>query len=297
MAEMHYFKESRREKIPFPGFKGNVTIRILLEFVFDLCVWSHASPSSIRMSVEKEVSNLYILFRNMEFCEWDFWQTFGGYLIAFQSRWQIDILGSELRNQETVELSLENKNDKFYAVQKTVSGRYASNISSLCLRISCADEEEATIVDMLCQSTDWNSGILVVEWALCKTFAQEDIPWLHQNTCYCYGNILEDQEQQDYLEPLTFQQKVNLWLQFLENGYDYTEFAWLYDRISKRKLNNRTEWELTLYTALNQLGYTLKISESEFELYDGKDERRYFSFNSEQNAQRVFLKLLFPLNS
>ncbi len=82
----------------------------------------------------------------------------------------------------------------------------------------------------------------------------------------------------------------------MENGVDYTEFEWLYSGILKQNLNDRTEWELAIYVALNQLDYTLKISELEFELYDGEGERRYFSFDSEQNAQRVFLKLLFPLN-
>ena len=81
-----------------------------------------------------------------------------------------------------------------------------------------------------------------------------------------------------------------------ENGIDYEEFAWIYDRIFAQELNDRIEWELAVYAALNQLEYALKISESEFELYDGSGEKRYFSFNSEQNAQRVLLKLLFPLN-
>ena len=82
---------------------------------------------------------------------------------------------------------------------------------------------------------------------------------------------------------LSFPQKVGLWLQFLENGIDYEEFAWLYDRISAQELHGRIEWELAVYAALNQLEYALKISKSVFELYDGGGERRYFSFNSEQN--------------
>ena len=186
--------------------------------------------------------------------------------------------------------------DAFYAVQKTVSGRCADSIISLCLRIQCAGKEEAALMNLLCQCMDWQSGVLVAGWDLRETFERERIPWIHQNTCYCYGNISEEQEQQTYLDDLSFPQKVNLWLQFLESGFDYAEFAWLYAGIAKGELNDRTEWELALYTALNQLEYTLRISESEFELYDGKGERRYFSFGSEQNAQRVFLKLLFPVN-
>ena len=295
MEEMHYFKESQREEIPVPDFKDNITRKLLLQFLCDLCTWAQATPVT-SVGIKKDAHSLYILFRNFAFSEQDFWQTFGGYLIALRPKWKIGIFGTELSSQETVALLLDQQNGKFYAVQKTISGRYADSIRSLCLRIECANTEDAAMVNLLCQHMDWQSGILVADWDLREAFKQEHIPWLHQSTCYCYGNLSEDQEQQDYLDVLSFPQKVGLWLQFLENGIDYEEFAWIYDRIFAQELNDRIEWELAVYAALNQLEYALKISESEFELYDGSGEKRYFSFNSEQNAQRVFLKLLFPLN-
>ena len=295
MEEMHYFKESQREEIPVPDFKDNITRKLLLQFLCDLCTWAQATPVT-SVGIKKDAHSLYILFRNFAFSEQDFWQTFGGYLIALRPKWKIGIFGTELSSQETAALLLDQQNGKFYAVQKTISGRYADSIRSLCLRIECANTEDAAMVNLLCQHMDWQSRILVADWDLREAFKQEHIPWLHQSTCYCYGNLSEDQEQQDYLDVLSFPQKVGLWLQFLENGIDYEEFAWLYDRISAQELNGRIEWELAVYAALNQLEYALKISKSEFELYDGSGERRYFSFNSEQNAQRVFLKLLFPLN-
>lgn len=295
MEEMHYFKESQREEIPVPDFKDNITRKLLLQFLCNLCTWAQATPVT-SVGIKKDAHSLYILFRNFAFSEQDFWQTFGGYLIALRPKWKIGIFGTELSSQETVALLLDQQNWKFYAVQKTISGRYADSIRSLCLRIECANTEDAAMVNLLCQHMDWQSGILVADWDLREAFEREYIPWLHQSTCYCYGNLSEDQEQQDYLDVLSFPQKVGLWLQFLENRFDYEEFAWLYDRISAQELNDRIEWELAVYAALNQLEYALKISKSEFELYDGSGERRYFSFNSEQNAQRVFLKLLFPLN-
>ena len=295
MEEMHYFKESQREEIPVPDFKDNITRKLLLQFLCNLCTWAQATPVT-SVGIKKDAHSLYILFRNFAFSEQDFWQTFGGYLIALRPKWKIGIFGTELSSQETVALLLDQQNWKFYAVQKTISGRYADSIRSLCLRIECANTEDAAMVNLLCQHMDWQSGILVADWDLREAFKQEHIPWLHQSTCYCYGNLSEDQEQQDYLDVLSFPQKVGLWLQFLENRFDYEEFAWLYNRISAQELNDRIEWELAVYAALNQLEYALKISKSEFELYDGSGERRYFSFNSEQNAQRVFLKLLFPLN-
>ena len=295
MEEMHYFKESQREEIPVPDFKDNITRKLLLQFLCDLCTWAQAMPVT-SVGIKKDAHSLYILFRNFAFSEQDFWQTFGGYLIALRPKWKIGIFGTELSSQETAALLLDQQNGKFYAVQKTISGCYADSIRSLCLRIECADTEDAAMVNLLCQHMDWQSGILVSDWDLREAFEREYIQWLHQSTCYCYGNLSEDQEQQDYLDVLSFPQKVGLWLQFLENGIDYEEFAWIYDRIFAQELNDRIEWELAVYAALNQLEYALKISESEFELYDGSGEKRYFSFNSEQNAQRVFLKLLFPLN-
>lgn len=295
MEEMHYFKESQREEIPVPDFKDNITRKLLLQFLCDLCTWAQATPVT-SVGIKKDAHSLYILFRNFAFSEQDFWQTFGGYLIALRPKWKIGIFGTELSSQETAALLLDQQNGKFYAVQKTISGRYADSIRSLCLRIECANTEDAAMVNLLCQHMDWQSGILVADWDLREAFEREYIPWLHQSIYYCYGNLSEDQEQQDYLDVLSFPQKVGLWLQFLENGIDYEEFAWIYDRIFAQELNDRIEWELAVYAALNQLEYALKISKSEFELYDGSGERRYFSFNSEQNAQRVFLKLLFPLN-
>ena len=297
MEKMHYFKESQREKIPSPDFKDNVTLKLLLQFLCDLCTWAHATPIS-SSGIKKDEHSFYILFRNFAFSEQDFWQIFGGYMVALHSKWKIDNFGAELSSQETVELSLDQKKDTFYAVQKTCSGRYADSISSLCLRIQCTSKEEAAMIELLWKSMDRQTGVLVAEWDLRKIFERENIPWVRQNTCYCYGNISEnqDQEKKKYLAALSFPRKVNLWMQFLENGVDYAEFEWIYDGIFKQELNNRTEWELGLNAALNQLEYSLKISESEFELCDGIGERRYFSFNSEQNAQRVFLKLLFPVN-
>ena len=222
MEEMHYFKESQREEIPVPDFKDNITRKLLLQFLCDLCTWAQATPVT-SVGIKKDAHSLYILFRNFAFSEQDFWQTFGGYLIALRPKWKIGIFGTELSSQETAALLLDQQNGKFYAVQKTISGRYADSIRSLCLRIECANTEDAAMVNLLCQHMDWQSGILVADWDLREAFEREYIPWLHQSTCYCYGNLSEDQEQQDYLDVLSFPQKVGLWLQFLENGIDYVE--------------------------------------------------------------------------
>ena len=44
MEEMHYFKASQREEIPVPDFKDNITRKLLLQFLCDLCTWAQATP-------------------------------------------------------------------------------------------------------------------------------------------------------------------------------------------------------------------------------------------------------------
>ena len=294
MKEMHYFKESQREKIPAPDFKEPVTLKILLDFLCDLREWTQADPD-IRPGIEKDDKVLYVLYRDIAFTDQSFWQTFGGYLIALRQKWQIDAYGTELSAQEAVELSLEKQGNTFYAVQKTVSGQYADSIRSLCLRVQGTSAGEIERLCSLCRIIDWQSGILAGDWNLNGVYAQERIEWLRTNSLYCYGSVSDGPEQDKCLEALRFPQKVSLWSGFFEKGFDYAEFGWLYDKISAGELNDRTEWELALYTVLNKLNYVLKISEAEFELYNGQGKRCYFSFDSDQNAQKVLLKLLFPL--
>ena len=94
MEEMHYFKESQREEIPVPDFKDNITRKLLLQFLCDLCTWAQATPVT-SVGIKKDAHSLYILFRNFAFSEQDFWQTFGGYLIALRPKWKIGIFGTE----------------------------------------------------------------------------------------------------------------------------------------------------------------------------------------------------------
>lgn len=56
------------------------------------------------------------------------------------------------------------------------------------------------------------------------------------------------------------------------------------------------EWELSLYQALKQLGYTVQADPERFMLRDGQGRPRYFSADGFRNSERSLMKLLFPLN-
>ena len=295
MMEMHSFLTAKQMDIPSPDCEENISVRDLFEFLYQISEWIQTSPWAYRHG-GVENSTVYVWFDDVAFAEDDFWQMFGEYLVLLRTRWKIDIFGTAGMSQETVWLTLQEENNHVYAVQKTLSGYPVDTIESLCLRIQCLSSEQSEILYALVAATNWKNGIVTLDWKYGSFLLEENLAMPTQNSCFCYGHICENIDPEDTLQVLTFQQKIILWTGFLKNGFDYTEFEWLYHTISKDVVPNRIEWELSLHTAMQNLKYTIQVSPNDFELYDGHGCRRYFSFNSTSYAERAFLKILFPLN-
>lgn len=296
MMEMHSFLTAKQMDIPSPDCEENISVRDLFEFLYQISEWIQTSPWAYRHG-GVETSTVYVWFDDVAFAEDDFWQMFGEYLVLLRTRWKIDIFGTAGMSQETVWLTLQEENNHVYAVQKTLSGYPVDTIESLCLRIQCLSSEQSEILYALVAATNWKNGIVTLDWKYGSFLLEENLAMPTQNSCFCYGHICENIDPEDTLQVLTFQQKIILWTGFLKNGFDYTEFEWLYHTISKDVVPNRIEWELSLHTAMQNLKYTIQVSPNDFELYDGHGGRRYFSFNSTSYAERAFLKILFPLNT
>lgn len=296
MMEMHSFLTAKQMDIPSPDCEENISVRDFFEFLYQISEWIQTSPWAYRHE-GVETSTVYVWFDDVAFAEDDFWQMFGEYLVLLRTRWKIDIFGTAGMSQETVWLTLQEENNHVYAVQKTLSGYPVDTIESLCLRIQCLSSEQSEILYALVAATNWKNGIVTLDWKYGSFLLEENLAMPTQNSCFCYGHICENIDPEDTLQVLTFQQKIILWTGFLKNGFDYTEFEWLYHTISKDVVPNRIEWELSLHTAMQNLKYTIQVSQNDFELYDGHGGRRYFSFNSTSYAERAFLKILFPLNT
>ena len=268
----------------------------MFEFLYQISEWIQTSPWAYRHG-GIETSTVYVWFDDVAFAEDDFWQVFGEYLILLRTRWEIDIFGTAGMSQETVWLTLQEENNHVYAVQKTLSGYPVDTIESLCLRIQCFSLKQSEILYALVVATNWKNGTTALDWKYGSFLLEENLAMPTQNSCFCYGSVFENMNLEDTLQSLTFQQKMILWTRFLKDGFDYTEFEWLYHTISKDVVPNRIEWELSLHAAMQNLKYTIQVSPNDFELYDGRGCRRYFSFNSTSYAERAFLKILFPLNT
>lgn len=295
MMEMHFFKRADEIELPSVEEKKEVVALDFFDLLFGISEWTQSCPLIYRCGQENEKA-IDLLFRNFAFIGYDFWQTFGPYFCLVNHRWKMDVFGSSYPSQETVWLNIEQRDNCYYGVQNTVSGKEVETIHSLCLRVECDSTRQAEIIEMLLQSADWKRGILVADWKYHEFFNKEHIENHWENSCFCYGSVFEEVSSVDYLHALNFTQKVTLWTGFLQEGFDYKEFEWLYQMILERTVENRIEWELALYAAMRELKYTIQVSEHEFELYDAQLKRRYLNFNSRQYAEMAMLKILFPVN-
>ncbi|MFR8088872.1 MAG: hypothetical protein ACLU6B_10285 [Lachnospirales bacterium] len=294
MVNMHFFQKAKQTPLAVSNRETDVTAGRLWELLSQISDWAQFSPSVYHgMMEEKDV--LYVLFNDLVFMEEDFWQDYGESISTLHARWKIHIFGIVASTQETVWMNLEQQGDHFSVVQKTISGRPAAMIQSLCLRIQCESPEQAERLQILFRAVQWEKGIVAVDWDCNRFLEEEKVPFTCQGCCFCYGRISEDATDSDYLGLLSFKQKMDLWSGFLEDDFDYTEFAWMYDEIADGVLADRSEWELALYMVMRKLGYTIHVSQHGFELYDGRQQRRYYNFDSRQYSQRAFLKILFPI--
>lgn len=292
---MHSFKKTEQIEIPSQGERKETTAQDLFCFLTEICEWSRSCPL-VYSSGQDNKGIIYLLFRDFAFSGYDFWQIFGPYFYLVNSRWKLDVFGTSYPSQETVWLTMEERDGHHYGVQNTVSGNETETIHSLCLRMECESSEQADMLERLFGSADWQKGIIVADWKYHDFFAKEKIENHWENSCFCYGRVYEDALPEDYLHALTFVQKTALWIGFLRDGFDYKEFEWLYRMILENAVENRIEWELALHMAMQELGYMIQVSEHEFELYNAWSERKYLNFDSRQYAQMSLLKILFPIN-
>lgn len=108
---------------------------------------------------------------------------------------------------------------------------------------------------------------------------------------YClpdYASKAEAEEDDD---------KIRLWQVFLEDCQQPVEFDWIWETYYTEHTNCLLEWELALHMVLEKLGFQVERSKNSYRLVDGAGQERRFDFARGGSAEKLFLKLLFPVDA
>ena len=126
-------------------------------------------------------------------------------------------------------------------------------------------------------------------------FFQEGIPCCCQEGAhFCYLNLTNETNTGDYLRSLSLVQKAELWQEFLQDGAPALEFEWLWEAYRKKE-TGLLEWELTLEAVIEKLGIEVKNEERKFQVTDAGGHPIRFDYTRGRAAEKIFLKILFPV--
>ena len=112
---------------------------------------------------------------------------------------------------------------------------------------------------------------------------------------YRYLTLEGDHSPIDYLQALSLEQKQHLWRIFLRDGEQPMEFAWLHEFAQEGAGFCMMEWELTLQQVLDELEFQIINQPGQFYILDPSGKQITFDFIRGGPAEKVFLKILFPV--
>ena len=95
---------------------------------------------------------------------------------------------------------------------------------------------------------------------------------------------------------LSASHKLLLWEVPLEDYQQPREFDWLWETYYAEGAHYLLEWELALRTVMEKLQFQVERSENSYHLLDFTGRERCFDFIKGGAAEKVFLKLLFPVD-
>ncbi len=294
---LHPFQEAYRSKISRENAEACPPCWELLALLSGINEWLEGAYPCIQSSLQKQAVSVYILYRNVVYTPEGFWDLFGQVLAQIHEKWPICVYGTA-ENQETVRLTARAEEDAILLTQESISGKRAGMMNTLCIQVDCTDNRTAERVAALLTAMHWDTNVAALNNWQEADFLREQRLLLETEVpgFFCYAGVDPEVTAGAMLDSLDFRQKLMLWTVFLRDGFEPAEFSWMADNITRDTLEDRLEWELALWEAMDQLGFTVVNREKDFAVYDGAGRRLYFGADCRRPAERAFLKILFPLN-
>lgn len=220
-----------------------------------------------------------------------------GTSLAFASQTHPVVFCGDCKGQETVELTgaLVKSDKKVLLKRFSDSGRDFDDITNLCLRITVEDAVEATEICELIRGIDCFGFSVAVRRTAYAEKALAGCPQVIPDAYYRYIPMTEPCTPTDCVMQLPIDKQKRLWSLFLEYELSSLEFEYLSKALESGGDFPLFTWELSLRLALNDAGYSISYGENGFEVRRGDSSRVVYDYEEGSAAERMFLKVLFPV--
>ena len=265
--------------------------RLTLDLVRFLSRWFHESHRTLHQTGS---DRLQIGFPDMALPTGDFGETYGLLLARIGRDWPLQCFALS-DSDELVGLTFTEQGDTLLYQQQNLSGRWYEDLQDLYLDLTLPNAEAADCMGELLEAIERDPySVVALDWKYRSFLESQQLAGLDTTLSFCY--VSPTDETGTALDRMTLPQKQLLWRRFLRGVSCPPEFEWVWRAYSDGALSDWMEWSLALYQVLEELGYQLVSEAGRFQLLDPRGRRIYFSVEHQTAAEKVFMKILFPLN-
>ena len=168
-------------------------------------------------------------------------------------------------------------------------------LSGLCVKLEADSSEHAARLRDVLGQIRYNARCCAVDRRAGAFLDENEILEDQDGSLYRYLTLEGDHSPIDYLQALSLEQKQHLWRIFLRDGEQPMEFAWLHEFAQEGAGFCMMEWELTLQQVLDELEFQIINQPGQFYILDPSGKQITFDFIRGGPAEKVFLKILFPV--
>ena len=278
---------------PFPKeLEQEQPVDLLLSAVLELNSMACGQPA---VCLTQDEDGVLLLYRQMAWAWRDVTEQLGGALAAISSTWPASVYGATA-HREIAELNFVRSGELYCIQIHTASEREFDVLSGLMLQVLVKDHETAGKLQGLCSALSCGDVTASIGRQYESFLQNSRLICATPGSAFLYHSWAESQPQQ-LLACLDLEKKRELWRIFLHDAGQPLEFSWLWDAYCMQTAAHLLEWTLALQLVLQELGFTVERQERQFWVLDGGQRRVQFDFLDGGPAEKVFLKLLFPLDN
>lgn len=239
--------------------------------------------------------DIYIAYHSAVFSNWEYGDAFGYDMAVLGESWPVWLYGVA-DDGELVRLCYRLEPHGLQVKQQNLSGEWQETLQDFCLCLQLPDRIAAGSMSLLLRALETDAIAVALEWEHADFVQQQALADIDRTWTFCYVVLSGEQTIFNQLLAPTLSQKRQLWRLFLQDGFQPPEFEWLQDAVSLQKPCDWLDWVLSLCQTLEELGYQTVRAGNRFELLDGTGRRIYYSVDHPRAAERLLMKILFPLN-
>lgn len=244
--------------------------------------------------LEEKENAIWLVYPDLSWEVESLVEEYGAELATISARFPMLISGMTSRmDMGTVEISWDDQN-QICCRKSNFKGTDFERLESLGLKIRFDKAETLSAYGELVKGIRMEYPYAPVSRKHIKYLEEGTVPENAKKDTYYYYIPVNPQSERFFADGLSIRQKQNLWLKFLKDGVSPMEFAYINQALAEGTEVNMFELELALRMAMASEGITIEYRDVEFRILDKNGQRKWFSYQSVLEAEKLCVKILFP---